>query len=51
MYLISNKAWREAIELLSAYKATEHDRANTREANRRRRAALLVGKLKRAKKA
>jgi len=50
MYLISNQAWREAIELLTAYKATQHDRSDNREVNRRRRAGLLVCRLAKYKK-
>ena len=48
MRLISNQAWREAIDLLNAYKRTAVDSNNTREVNRRRRAGLLVGKLLKA---
>lgn len=51
MYLISDRAWREAIALLDMYKQTKHDRTDTREVNSRRRAGLLVKSLKRCRKA
>ena len=49
MKAISDATARMAAELLERYAATPYPRASTREANARRMARIVAGKLKNAK--